>query len=117
MDILTVAAIRVPCPRCGEAYPVPLSNILLSHRIMHDGCPGIEETECPPVFESRLASKREVENLRRAWQKVELRARKDGGELVLMQNPRSLQGGQAKSDQSGPVSLKLKSSGTGKRPA
>ncbi len=43
MDILSVAAIRLRCSRCGESYEVPLRDILLSHKIMHEGCPVAEE--------------------------------------------------------------------------
>jgi len=35
MDILSFAAIHIPCRQCGEPYSVPLSDILLSHKIMH----------------------------------------------------------------------------------
>jgi len=84
MDILSFAAIRIPCRQCGEPYSVPLSDILLSHKIMHQGCPVVPETECPPVFQSRLAARSAIENLRRAWHRLENRAEKDGGELVLI---------------------------------
>lgn len=85
MDILSFAAIRMPCHHCEQSYSVPLSDILLSHKIMHEGCPVAEETECPPVFQSRLASQSAIENLRRAWHRLEKRAQADGGELVLME--------------------------------
>ena len=85
MDILSFAAIRMPCHHCGQGYSVPLSDILLSHKIMHEGCPVAQETECPPVFQSRLASQSAIENLRRAWRRLEKRAQQDGGELVLME--------------------------------
>jgi hypothetical protein len=84
MDILSFAAIRIPCRQCGEPYSVPLSDILLSHKIMHQGCPVVQETECPPVFQSRLAPRSAIENLRRAWHRLQNRAEKDGGELVLI---------------------------------
>jgi len=84
MDILTLAAIRMPCPQCGQSYSVPLSDVLLSHKIMHEGCPVTQERECPPVFQSRLAAESAIDNLRRAWRRLEKRAQKDGGELVLL---------------------------------
>jgi len=84
MDILTSAAIQMPCSHCGQSYAVPLSDILLSHKIMHDGCPVAQETECPPIFQSRLAAQSAIENLRRAWRRLEKRAVQDGGELVLL---------------------------------
>lgn len=84
MDILSVAAIRLPCSWCGESYEVPLRDILLSHKIMHEGCPVAEETECPPVFQSRLASEWAVKTLEQAWRRLERRAAADGGELLLI---------------------------------
>jgi hypothetical protein len=56
MDILSLAAIQLQCFECGGSYLVPPRDILLSHKILHDGCPVEAETECPPVFQSRLAS-------------------------------------------------------------
>ena len=100
MDILSVVAIRLPCTWCGEPYSVPLRDILLSHQVMHEGCPVAEETECPPLFQSRLAAESAVKALGQAWRRLERRARADAGELVLM-NPSSQQnesrssGGQA----------------------
>ena len=85
MDILASAAIQMPCSHCGQSYSVPLSDILLSHKIMHDGCPVAQETECPPVFQSRLATQSAIENLRRAWRRLEKKAQQDGRELVLLQ--------------------------------
>jgi hypothetical protein len=96
MDILSVAAIRMPCHHCGQSYSVPLSDILLSHKIMHEGCPVVEETECPPVFQSRLASQSAIENLRRAWHRLEKKAQGDGGELVIIE-PAATQAGEEKS--------------------
>lgn len=83
MDILSFVAIRLRCLSCGEAYSVPLSDVLTSHQILHEGCPVNYETECPPLFQSRLASRSAVENLARAWRRLAVRAQKDGGELVL----------------------------------
>jgi len=105
MDILTSAAIQMPCSHCGQSYAVPLSDILLSHKIMHDGCPVAQETECPPVFQSRLAAESAIENLRRAWRRLEKRARQDGGELVLLgREPESNSG--ASKEESVPASGK-----------
>jgi hypothetical protein len=83
MDILSVAAIRLPCSWCGKSYEVPLRDILLSHKIMHEGCPAPVETECPPVFQSRLAPERLIKSLEQAWRRLERSAAGDGGELVL----------------------------------
>ena len=83
MDLLSMAAVRVPCPQCGESYSVPLRDILQSHEIMHEGCPATE-TECPPAFQSRLASQKAIRALEQAWGQLEREAKRDGGELVLM---------------------------------
>lgn len=60
---------------------------------MHEGCPVAEETECPPVFQSRLASQSAIENLRRAWHRLEKKAQEDGGELVLIEPEAATQAG------------------------
>jgi hypothetical protein len=84
MDVLSLAGIRLQCFQCGGSYLVPLRDILLSHQIMHEGCPVAAETECPPVFQSRLASHWAVNALDEAWRRLEHCAQTDGGELVLM---------------------------------
>jgi len=84
MDILSLAAIQLQCFECGGSYLAPLRDILLSHKILHDGCPVEAETECPPVFQSRLASQMAINALDEAWRQLERRANADGGELVLM---------------------------------
>lgn len=85
MDILDAIGIRLPCRSCGEPYEVPLRDIHLSHEVMnHEGCPASEETECPPIFQVFLADDEDIIALQHAWQRLQERARKDGGELVLM---------------------------------
>lgn len=82
MDILSSIAIRIHCLKCGGAYLVPLRDVLLSHELLHQGCPIAQETECPPPFQARLAPRPEIEALDRAWRAIEDRVRKHGGELV-----------------------------------
>jgi len=84
MNILDAVAISLPCQSCGGNYQVPLKDVLLSHRILHQGCPVSQETECPPVFQSRLFERVDVEELQRVWRQLENRARSNGGELVLL---------------------------------
>ena len=55
--------------------------------MLHEGCPASQETECPPVFQSRLFERGEVEELQRVWNRLENRARSDGGELLLLGAP------------------------------
>ena len=85
MDILDAIGIRLPCRGCGEPYEVPLRDIHLSHDVMnHEGCPGTPETECPPIFQVFLADDPDILALQQAWQRLQERASKDGGELVIM---------------------------------
>jgi hypothetical protein len=82
MEILNSIGVRIRCPNCGDAYTVPLRDVLLSDELLHEGCPVAEETECPPLFQSRLAPQPAIEALVRAWREIEERARRDGGELI-----------------------------------
>ncbi len=84
MNILDNVGISLPCQSCGNTYQVPLRDVLLSHTILHEGCPVAEETECPPVFQSRLFERKDIEELQHAWDQLEQRAQADGGQLVLM---------------------------------
>ncbi len=86
MDILDYVAIRLPCRRCGQKYDVPLRDVHISHAIMeHGGCPVAEDTECPPIAQIWLAEDDDVVALQRTWRRLQERAEKDSGELVLMQ--------------------------------
>lgn len=84
MNILDAVAISLPCQACGGDYQVPLKDVLLSHKMLHEDCPVSQETECPQVFQSRLFEREDVEELQHAWSRLENRARSDGGELVLL---------------------------------
>src|SRR5450759_4211652 len=84
MNVLDAVAVSLPCRSCGGNYQVPLRDVLLSHQILHQGCPVSPETECPPVFQSRLFECKDIEELQRAWSQLEKRAQADGGDLVLM---------------------------------
>jgi len=84
MNVLDAVGISLPCRSCGNNYQVPLRDVLLSHTMLHQGCTVSQETECPPVFQSRLFERKDIEELERAWNHMEQRARGDGGELVLM---------------------------------
>lgn len=83
VEILDHAFVRMPCKACGQAYEVPLRDILLSHTVVRCGCPVREETECPPVFQIRLFDSEPVKALRSAWEELAGRAASDGGELIL----------------------------------
>lgn len=83
MDILSAVAVKLPCKTCGEDYEVPLRDVLQSHELLHEGCPVMEETECPMVHQAALFSAEAVQALERDWNRLEQRAQKDGGRLVL----------------------------------
>ena len=83
MDIVDAVSIRMPCKACGQSYKVPLRDVLLSHTVVRCGCPVMQETECPPVFQIRLFDRAAIEDLISAWQRLASRAQADGGELVI----------------------------------
>ncbi len=84
MDILNHAAIRLLCRICDHYYEVPLRDILLSHLIVHCGCPVPQETECPPVYQVRICDNEVVQTLQAAWRSASQCAQLAGGELVLV---------------------------------
>lgn len=84
MNVLDAVAISLPCRSCGDNYRVPLKDVLLSHGMLHQGCPVSQETECPPLFQSRLFERKDIEELQSVWSRLENRARSDGGELMLL---------------------------------
>lgn len=83
MNILDSIAVRLPCRTCGEEYEVPLRDIVLSHGMLHEGCPILEETECPPLAQSKLIGLSLLEDLQRVWERLEESARAAGGRLVM----------------------------------
>jgi quercetin dioxygenase-like cupin family protein len=83
VNILDQVSIRMPCHVCGQAYEVPLRDVLLSHTVVQCGCPVTQETECPPVFQVKLFDREPVQALETAWKQVADRARVNGGELVV----------------------------------
>lgn len=84
MDILDNAAIRLLCRSCDQYYDVPLRDIVLSHEVVHCGCPVPHETECPPVFQVRICDNKVLERLQSAWREAYHCAELAGGELVLL---------------------------------
>ncbi len=62
---------------------MPLSDIFLSHTVVRCGCPVTQETECPPVFQTRLFDREHIKALSSAWEQLELQAHANGGELVI----------------------------------
>ena len=62
---------------------MPLRDIVLSHGMLHEGCPVSEETECPPLAQSKLIGFRLLEDLQHVWERLEEGARAAGGCLVM----------------------------------
>jgi hypothetical protein len=44
-------------------YEVTLKQVALSRQIMHEGCPVLPETECPPLFCSGFVDRELVGDL------------------------------------------------------
>ncbi len=83
MNIVKALSIRIPCTVCGEFYEVPLTDILLSYRMLEQGCPVPDETECPPLFQTRLIPRDVLHDFVEAWQRLEKSVDRDNGELML----------------------------------
>jgi hypothetical protein len=85
MDLLDAAAIEFGCDVCGGQRAVTLRQILLSQDMLAgDRCLAQEgERECPPMAFASLMDRGLVEELQRAWQQLEERARAVGGRLSL----------------------------------
>jgi hypothetical protein len=102
MDVLNSIGIRIRCLNCGGAYLVPLSDVLLSHELLHQGCPVAQETECPPPFQARLAPRPEIERWTGHGEQLRTEPGMEGGELVRVgsNRPDALQAGlSSRSDQ------------------
>lgn len=82
-DLLESAAIRVPCGACGQSYEICLRQVLLSQRMMHEGCPVHTETECSPLFYAPLADGEAVRDLERSWVHLAELLRAKGLDLTL----------------------------------
>lgn len=83
MDILDAIAIEFPCRACGNPYEVSLKQIMLSQDMLHEGCPVSDERECPPMFYADVVDRDLIDELQRAWVRLEERARAGGGRLLL----------------------------------
>lgn len=85
MDILDAVAVVMPCNACSGEYEVsPLRQALLSHKMLHDGCPVSDERECPPLYWSHILDEQLARELQSIWSRLEDKARHAGGELTLL---------------------------------
>lgn len=73
MNLLEHIAVELSCPACGATYRVSLELIASAQRAMHEGCPVADAhvRECPQATFAKLASEGALEELERAWARVE----------------------------------------------
>lgn len=85
MDILETIAIELPCAACGSRYEISLRQVLLSQRMLHEGCPVPPRftTECPPLEYADLVDPDLIGELEHTGLRLQERARAAGGRLVL----------------------------------
>lgn len=67
------------CPECGEHYHLTLGQIILSQDDLAGGCDARGENECQSVFFASLIDRSDIEELVRAWAKVEAAVNAAGG--------------------------------------
>lgn len=86
LDILQYVSVTVPCAACGSHYEVPLRQILLSHQLLHQGCPAASETECPQVIYAALLNETVLREFERSWARLLAQVR-DGGLSLEVSRP------------------------------
>lgn len=84
LDVLETLGLELACPICGCSYRVPLKTVAISQRMLHDGCPVSDERECAPIFYGPLIEPEVLKDLEAAWSKLETRAQKTGGHIVIL---------------------------------
>lgn len=84
MNILEEVGVNIHCGACSGEYQVTLNQALLSHQMLHEGCPVSDERECPPLHWSRLVDEQLVHEFQNLWARLEHSAQKAGGELILL---------------------------------
>lgn len=72
MDILEAVTVMMPCCACSNQYELTLKQVVLSHQMLHEGCPVTDERECPPLFWSHVVDEELARDSRnggrdRAW--------------------------------------------------
>ncbi len=86
VDILQYVSVKVPCAGCGSHYEVPLRQILVSHQLLHEGCPVTSETGCPQVIYAALLNEAVLREFERSWSHLIAHVR-DGGLGVEVSRP------------------------------
>ena len=85
VDILEAVTIELSCVACRCPYEITLKQVLLSHQMLHDGCPVPPSftSECPPLYYADFVDHELIRELDRIWLRLEESARTAGGELLL----------------------------------
>ena len=83
MNVVDLVRIELPCPSCGQRYPLSLSQVLIAQDMAHDGCSAHGEDECPQDFLAPLLDHGAILSLREAWATLEEQATSLGGSLMI----------------------------------
>jgi len=76
---ITGIAFGFPCPDCGEHYHVTLGQIVLAQDDLASGCSARGTNECQSAFYAPLVDRADIEDLARAWAKIEATVAAAGG--------------------------------------
>lgn len=87
MNILDSIFLVVSCPGCNGSYDVPASVAGASDKMLHDGCPVTNPLDCPERHYPALVDPRALEDLGRAFERVEESAHSRGCSIVLRASP------------------------------
>lgn len=95
MNLLENIAVELICPSCEVKYRVSLEAVARAHQALHEGCPVVDAhvRECPQATFAELASEGALEELERAWERVEHELASRGAGIVL--SPESIERGNA----------------------
>ncbi|MGH2633496.1 MAG: hypothetical protein ACRDG3_08805 [Tepidiformaceae bacterium] len=69
------------CAECGEHYHLTLGQIILSQADLAGGCDLRDDDECQSAHFASLADRADIEELVRAWAKVEAAVTARGGHV------------------------------------
>jgi len=85
MNLLENIAIEMTCPSCGVRYRVSLDLVARAHHALHAGCPVADAhvRECPQATFAKLASEGALDELVRAWARVEHEIASSGAGIVI----------------------------------
>lgn len=87
MDVLSLLALEIRCPSCGQVYTVSIANIQMSQQMLNEGCSCRGESECPPLFLSNLVKEEDLTELARLLQRIGNQLAFAGGKLIPSRSP------------------------------